>query len=73
MIDVPGGTSDKRWANIICGLEDLKGGILCALSRHRLFEKTIEPPVIVIFCKELPPRGLVSKGKFELYRDPGVN
>ena len=73
MIDVPRGTSDKRWAHIVCGLEGLKDGFLTSCSRRTVLEKTIEPPVIVVFCKELPPEGLVSKGKFELYRDPGVN
>lgn len=68
MIDVPQGTSDKRWANIVCGLEGLKDGVLNNFSRRTVFEKTIEPPVIVVFCKELPPDGLVSEGKLHLYQ-----
>ena len=67
LMDVPQATSQKHWCTLAGGLEAIKAGKYYD-KRYNWTEKTTEPPILVAFCNEGPPQGVMTGDVFYYFK-----
>lgn len=59
-MDVPRGTSPKRWFALCRTMKTIKQGFLFNWKNNAT-ERVIEPPIIICFCNDYPPVGALTE------------